>query len=73
MTECDGPCLRGRGVACYWIVDLVDGQVEVYSGPSGPAEPVGYRRCDVYRPGQEIPLVIEGTEAGRIPVADVLP
>jgi Uma2 family endonuclease len=63
----------GGEVALYWIVNLVDGQVEAYSGPSGAREPLGYRHCEVYRPGQEISLVIAGTEAGRIPVADLLP
>jgi len=63
----------GGGVALYWIVNLVDAQVEVYSVPSGPTEPVGYRHCEVYRPGQDIPVIIEGTEVGRIPVADLLP
>jgi Uma2 family endonuclease len=63
----------GGGINVYWIINLVDGQVEVYSSPSGPAEPIGYRHCEVYRPGQEIPLVIDGTEVGRIPVTDLLP
>ena len=63
----------GGGIPIYWIVNLVEGQVEVYSGPSGPSEPIGYRHCEVYTRGQEIPLVIAGTEVGRIPVADLLP
>jgi hypothetical protein len=63
----------GGGIAIYWIVNLVDGQIEVYSGPSGASEPIGYRHCEVFRPGQEVPLVIDGAEAGRIPVAELLP
>jgi len=63
----------GGGVTIYWIVNLVDRQDEVYSGPSGPSELPGYRHCDVYRPGQDVPLVIAGTEVGRIPVAELLP
>jgi Putative restriction endonuclease len=63
----------GGGGTLYWIVNLVDNQIEVYSGPSGSSEPVGYRHCEVYRPGQAVPLVIEGTEVARIPVADLLP
>ena len=63
----------GGGVTRYWIVDLVDRQLEVYFGPSGPSEPLGYRHCEVCRPGQEIAVVIDGTEVGRIPVAELLP
>jgi Uma2 family endonuclease len=63
----------GGGVARYWIVNLVDCQVEVYSLPSGTAEPLGYRHCEIFRPGQSIPVVIDETEVGRIAVADILP
>ncbi len=63
----------GGEIAVYWIVNLVDRQVEVYSDPSGPSEPVGYRRCEVYRRGQEVPVIVQGIEVRRIPVDDLLP
>ena len=63
----------GGGVARYWIVNLVDHQVEVYSLPSGTAEPLGYRHCEIFRSGQSIPVLIDETEVGRIAVADILP
>jgi Uma2 family endonuclease len=59
---------RGR-IPVYWIINLVDRQVEVYSRPSAR----GYRSSRVYKPGQEIPVVIAGSRVGRIAVADVLP
>ena len=63
----------GGEIPTYWIVNVVEGQVEVYSVPSGPSEPIGYRHREVYTRGQEIPLVIAGAEVGRISVADLLP
>jgi len=57
------------GIPVYWIVNLVDHQVEVYSDPS----PDGYRSSQTLKPGQDLPVVIDGTEVGRIAVADVLP
>jgi Uma2 family endonuclease len=63
----------GGGVARYWIVNPVDRQVEVYSSPSGTTEPVGFRHCEVYQIGQEVPVLIDGIEVGRIPVAALLP
>jgi Uma2 family endonuclease len=63
----------GGGVVRYWIVNLVDLQVEVYSQPSGPDEPIGYRNCEVFRPGQQIPVVIGDIQVGQIAVDDVLP
>ncbi len=63
----------GGGIAVYWVVNLVDRQIEVYSEPSGSSEPMGYRRCEVYRPGQEIPVIIQGIEVARLTVDDLLP
>ncbi len=63
----------GAGIGYYWNVNLVDRQVEVYSNPSGPLEPVGYRHCEVYRPGQEIPFFVAGNELGRVAVDAILP
>jgi Uma2 family endonuclease len=59
---------RGR-IPVYWIINLIDRQVEVYSRPSAR----GYRSSRVYKPGEDIPVVIAGSEAGRIAVADILP
>jgi Uma2 family endonuclease len=56
-------------IPVYWIINLVDRQVEVYSDPRRGQ----YRTSQVFRPGQDLPLVIDGVEIGRIPVADLLP
>jgi Uma2 family endonuclease len=59
----------GGGIPIYWIIDLVDRRVEVYTMP----DQGGYRsRTDDHR-GQDVPLVIGGAEVGRIPVDDLLP
>ena len=63
------PVYGSGGVPVYWIVDLVDRQVEIYSEPG----PHGYGTSVFLRPGQTVPLVIDGTEIGRIPVDDMLP
>ena len=57
------------GIPVYWIINLVEGQVEVYSDPS----PAGYQSRQVFQPGQDVPVVIDGNEVGKIPVADILP
>jgi Uma2 family endonuclease len=67
------PTYGGGGVSVYWIVNVRDRQLEVYSGPSGPSEPLGYRHCEVLLPGDVVPLMLEGREVARIPVADLLP
>jgi len=57
------------GIPVYWIVNLVDRQIELFSGPS----PAGYRSRVDFRAGQSVPVVIEGAEVGQIIVTDVLP
>ena len=56
-------------IPVYWIVNLIDGHVEVYTGP-GPA---GYRSRQDFKPGQTVPVIIDGHEVGRIAVAEILP
>jgi Uma2 family endonuclease len=62
--------IYGRsGIPVYWVIDLVHGQVEVYSNPG----PNGYLSMDVLAPGHVLPVVIGGVEVGQIPVSDILP
>jgi Uma2 family endonuclease len=61
------------GITCYWIVNLVDRQVEVYTAPSGPtASPVYSQRQDLHT-GDDIPLTLDGVVAASIPVRELLP
>jgi Uma2 family endonuclease len=58
----------GGGVPVYWVVNLIDRQVEVFSDPGDG----GYQSRRDFAAGQHVPLVIEGCEAGRIAVAELL-
>jgi Uma2 family endonuclease len=58
------------GIAVYWIVNLVDRQVEVYTRPSPDGR---YRSRKVYKPGQQVPVIIAGQELEPIPVDSLLP
>jgi hypothetical protein len=53
-------------IPVYWIVNLVDSQIEVYTDP-------GLTNRTDFQMGQDVPLVIDGQEIGRIAVADLLP
>jgi Uma2 family endonuclease len=61
------------GIPVYWIANLSENQFEMYTDPSGPAEAPDYRQRQVYGPSDEIPVIIEGLEVGRIPVRELLP
>src|SRR5262249_46760367 len=61
------------GLACYWIVNLNDRQVEVYTSPSGPtASPAFAQRTD-YHVGDTVPLVLDAATVASIAVVDLLP
>jgi Uma2 family endonuclease len=57
------------GIPVYWIINLVESQIEVYSDPA----PEGYRSRQDFKPGQDVPVVIDGREIGRIGVTDIIP
>ena len=57
------------GVPFYWIINVDDGQVEVYSDPG----PSGYRSHEVLAPGHVLPVVIDGVVIGEVLVGEILP
>jgi Uma2 family endonuclease len=57
------------GIAEYWIVNLVDKQIEVCTEPDGEL----YRSTKIYRPGDAVPLTVAGQTVAPIPVDEVLP
>ena len=61
------------GISIYWIVNLVEEQVEVYSQPLVEVEQPDYsQRLDFAR-SAVIPIIIEGIEIGVIAVDALLP
>jgi Uma2 family endonuclease len=60
------------GIACYWIVNLVDRRIEVYTQPSGPIAVPSYQSLRTYQPGDNLPLVLDGNQAALIPASDLL-
>jgi Uma2 family endonuclease len=61
------------GIAVYWIVNLLDNQIEVYTEPSGPNEQPDYRQQQNYGIEDAIPIVLDGNEIGRVAVRGLLP
>jgi Uma2 family endonuclease len=60
-------------IPVYWIVNLVDRQVEVFTGPSGPCHRPDYAATTVYRLGQFVPVVLDGQSRGQIAVDEIMP
>jgi Uma2 family endonuclease len=68
-----GRVYANAGIVCYWIINLVDRQVEVYTDPTGPDADPRFRQRHDYGVNDTVPLVIEGREVGRIAVRELLP
>ncbi len=63
----------GAAVAVYWIVNLIERQVEVFASPDGTGEKPDYGQHRVFALHDEVPVVIGEREIGRTAVRDLLP
>jgi Uma2 family endonuclease len=57
------------GIPYCWIVNLERSRVEVYSQPEGRR----YRTRQEYGEADEVPVILDGTHYGTIPVREILP
>jgi Uma2 family endonuclease len=67
-----GSMYARASIPIYWIINLVDNQVEVYTDPFAGRK-AKYRRHKIYGSNSAVLLIIDGKELGRIPVRDLLP
>ncbi len=61
------------GVPVYWIINLSENQLEVYSMPVGGVASADYQQPQNYLPTDEVPLMLDGHEIGRLRVNELLP
>lgn len=61
------------GILVYWVVNLPEARIEVYTDPSGPAEQPDYRQRRDYAQSDMVPVILDGVEIGRLPVHELLP
>ncbi len=59
------------GIPAYWVVNLVDGSIHVHATPV-PAER-RYASVVIHKPGESIPLILDGVEVARIAASEILP
>jgi Uma2 family endonuclease len=62
-----------EAIAVYWIVNVQDSVIEVYTDPTGPDPQPRYRAMNRFTPSDAVPLLIPGQPAATIPVRDMLP
>ena len=62
----------GAKVAEYWIVNVSESRVEVYTQPRGGKNPAYKTRTD-YGPDDSVPVVVAGKRVGAVAVKELLP
>ena len=60
-------------IPIYWVVNVKQRQVQVYSRPTGSNEDPAYADRQDYAPDSEVPVIIDGQEIGTVAVAELLP
>ena len=68
-------------IPVYWVVNLIDRRVEVFTDPTGPTPPPGaaadwephYHSRHDYPAGSVVPVVLDGVAVGDVAVDELLP
>jgi hypothetical protein len=60
-------------IVAYWVIDVANSAVHVFTQPSGPTAAPEYASHVVIRPPDGVPLALDGVAVGPIPAADLLP
>jgi Uma2 family endonuclease len=60
------------GIPAYWVVDVPGRRVLVHTKPRVVDGRGEYARSETYRPGQSLPLVLDGKEVARISFDELL-
>ncbi len=61
------------GIVTYWIVNLPERVIEVYTQPISKGVDADYQQREDCREDDSVPLVIDGAEVARIAVSELLP
>ncbi|MBC8160402.1 MAG: Uma2 family endonuclease [Roseiflexaceae bacterium] len=61
------------GIGIYWIINLPQQQLEVYTLPFADDQGADYQQCSIYTSNESVPLVVDDRAVGNIVVRDLLP
>jgi Uma2 family endonuclease len=61
------------GIPVYWIINLVERRIEIYTTPDRHETDPTYHDCQVYGISDMIPVVLDGASIGSVAAADLLP
>ena len=61
------------GIPVYVIINLPKRRIEMYTGPTGPADEPDYQVRRDYGPADNLPLLLDDQEIGLLAICDLLP
>lgn len=59
------------GIPAYWVVNVPEKVVGVYTRPTGTGAAAAYAHRQDFAPGSAVPVVRDGTTVGTVSVADI--
>jgi Uma2 family endonuclease len=62
-----------RGIPVYWIIKVKQRLVQVHDTPQGRGKTARYTRILTFSGAEEVPIVIDGREVGRVVASDLFP
>lgn len=66
-----GSIYAHNAIPVYWVVNVIDKVIEVYTDPTGTGPTATYAARNDYLSGTAVPVALDGTAVGTIAVADV--
>jgi Uma2 family endonuclease len=66
-----GRIYASNAIPVYWVVNVVDRVVEVYTQPTGTGDNAAYTHREDYATGSDVPVVLNGNTIGSIAVSQV--
>jgi Uma2 family endonuclease len=61
------------GIPIFWIVNLVDRRIEMFTQPTGATDAPEYASVQHFQPGSSVPLILDGAMVASVPVNELLP
>jgi Uma2 family endonuclease len=62
----------GAAIPVYWVVNIPDRRIEVFTDPTGPCDAPKYQTRTEYPVGTAVPVVLDRVTIGSIVVAEVI-
>jgi Uma2 family endonuclease len=59
------------GIPVYWVVNVPEKLVEVYTQPTGTGDDAAYAHRQDYAPGSAVPVTLDGAQVGTVSVSDI--